>query len=96
MPAIAKPSGITAGAIYRHFDSKAELLLEVVRQALRSAPVSARAREHGGIDALVLPEVAASYAEPHLKPMRQLSLEVHAAASRDPVVAHCSPTTTTS
>lgn len=87
MPAIAEQSGITAGAIYRHFDSKAALLLEVVRQALRSAPVSARAREHGAIDALALPEVAASYADPDLKPTRQLSLEVHAAASRDPDVA---------
>jgi len=86
MPAIAEQSGITAGAIYRHFDSKAELLLEVVRHALRSPPVSVRAREHGGFDATTLPEVAASYTAADLKPMRQLSLEVHAAASRDPSV----------
>jgi AcrR family transcriptional regulator len=86
MPAIAEQSGITAGAIYRHFESKAELLLEVVRQALRSPPVSVRAREHGGFDASTLPEVAASYTAADLKPMRQLSLEVHAAASRDPSV----------
>ncbi|MGH9885850.1 MAG: TetR family transcriptional regulator [bacterium] len=86
MPAIAEQSGITAGAIYRHFDSKAELLLEVVRHALRSPPVSVRAREHGGFDASTLPEVAASYTATDLKPMRQLSLEVHAAASRDPSV----------
>jgi AcrR family transcriptional regulator len=86
MPAIAEQSGITAGAIYRHFDSKAELLLEVVRHALRSPPVSVRAREHGGFDAATLPEVAASYTASDLKPMRQLSLEVHAAASRDPSV----------
>src|SRR6266571_4436688 len=37
MPAIASLSGITAGAIYRHFESKAELLLEVVKRALRDA-----------------------------------------------------------
>jgi len=87
MPAIAEQSGITAGAIYRHFESKAELLLEVVRQALRSAPVSARAREHGKIDVTALPEAAASYVAKDLKMMRQLSLEVHAAASRDSGVA---------
>lgn len=87
MPAIAEQSGITAGAIYRHFDSKAELLLEVVRQSLRSAPVSARASEHGKIDVTALPEVAASYVAADLKQTRQLSLEVHAAASRDPSVA---------
>src|SRR5579864_8626546 len=36
MPAIAKASGVTAGAIYKHFESKADLLFEVVRSALSS------------------------------------------------------------
>ena len=40
MPAIAAQSGITAGAIYRHFASKAELLLEVVKRALEALPFS--------------------------------------------------------
>src|SRR5215475_2714428 len=40
MPAIAERSGITAGAIYRHFKSKAELLLEVVKRALGALPLS--------------------------------------------------------
>ena len=39
-PAIAAQSGITAGAIYRHFASKAELLLEVVKRALEALPFS--------------------------------------------------------
>src|SRR4051794_40782483 len=40
MPAIAELSGITAGSIYRHFTSKAELLLEVVKRALEALPLS--------------------------------------------------------
>ena len=38
MPTIAERSGITAGAIYRHFPNKAELLLEVVKRALAALP----------------------------------------------------------
>jgi len=82
MPAIAELSGITAGAIYRHFSSKAELLLEVVKSALRSSPLSAYSAK-GAEESSILPEIAASYTDPGLKLVRQLSLEVHAAASRD-------------
>ena len=39
MPAIAKTSGITAGAIYKHFKSKGELLLEVVKRSFESTPL---------------------------------------------------------
>src|SRR5438876_8044473 len=45
MPTIAKASGVTAGAIYRHFDSKADLLFEVTRRAIASIPLFVRAAE---------------------------------------------------
>ena len=49
MPAIAAQSGITAGAIYRHFASKAELLLEVVKRALEALhPVDGIGHRRGG------------------------------------------------
>jgi len=85
MPAIAELSGITAGAIYRHFVSKAELLLEVVKRALDTLPFSF---EQGGgeEDAALLSEVAARFTDPALTLLRQLALEVHAAARRDPEV----------
>ena len=85
MPAIAAQSGITAGAIYRHFTSKAELLLEVVKRALEALPFSF---EHGNgkDEAALLPELAARLTDPALMLLRRLSLETHAAASRDPEV----------
>src|SRR5215469_15856443 len=43
MPMIAHASGITAGAIYKHFAGKAELFFHVVRQAVVSTPVTAAA-----------------------------------------------------
>jgi AcrR family transcriptional regulator len=85
MPAIAELSGITAGAIYRHFTSKAELLLEVVKRALEALPFSFE-RSSGEEDAALLSEVAARITDPALTPLRQLALEVHAAARRDPEV----------
>ncbi len=82
MPAIAKASGVTAGAIYKHFKSKADLLFEVTRRALESIPffVQASQREH---DAATLPALAALYTRPELKLLRQLSIELHSAATKD-------------
>src|SRR5262245_56824312 len=85
MPAIAALSGITAGAIYRHFTSKAELLLEVVKRALEALPFSFE-RSSGKEEAALLPEVAARLTDPALTLLRRLSVETHAAASRDPEV----------
>jgi len=84
MPAIAKQSGISPGAIYWHFNSKAQLLMEVVRYALHTLPTSVQVLEPepAELDASDLPEFAASYTTPDYKLMRQLSLEIHAAASR--------------
>jgi AcrR family transcriptional regulator len=82
MPEIAKASGITAGAIYKHFESKGELLLEVVRRAIQSIPLFLQGAE-GAKDASALPRLAALYTEPELKLVRQLSIEVHSAATKD-------------
>jgi AcrR family transcriptional regulator len=81
MPAIAKASGITAGAIYKHFRSKGELLLEVVRRSFVSTPLFIQNGASG--TAAALPRLAAVYTAPELKLVRQLSLEIHSAASKD-------------
>jgi TetR/AcrR family transcriptional regulator, transcriptional repressor of aconitase len=82
MPEIARASGITAGAIYKHFKSKADLLFQVATRALQSIPLFVQAAESGR-DATALPRLAAVYTEPELKLLRQLSIEVHSAAGRD-------------
>src|SRR5579862_4425028 len=74
MPAIAKASGITAGAIYKHFRSKGELLLEVVKRSFASTPLFMQ-NTTAGNDAAALPLLASLYTEPALKPVRQLSIE---------------------
>jgi AcrR family transcriptional regulator len=82
MPAIAKASGVTAGAIYKHFESKADLLFEVVRSALSSVHLySAPGSE---VD-LLLRQVAI-YTERETRPLRQLSLEIHSASRKHPRV----------
>jgi len=82
MPAIAKASGITAGAIYKHFESKADLLFEVVKRALQSIPLFVHDGDQGN-DAAALASLAAAYTEPELKLVRQLSIELHSAAAKD-------------
>jgi AcrR family transcriptional regulator len=82
MREIAQLSGITAGAIYSHFDSKAELLMEVVKRALESLPLSGD-RLTGEEEPEHLTENAAIHTDSASRMLRRLSLEVHAAASRD-------------
>ena len=82
MPAIAKASGITAGAIYKHFEGKGELLYEVVTRSFLSSPLFAHSSERGN-HASALARLAAAFTEPALKLVRQLSIEVHSAAARD-------------
>ena len=82
MPAIAKAAGITAGAIYKHFEGKGELLLEVVMRSFLSSPLFAHSSERGN-DATALQHLAAAYTEPELKLVRQLSIEVHSASTKD-------------
>jgi len=76
MPMIAKASGITAGAIYKHFDSKVALFFEVIRGAVESTVVSAGG-EPGGT---TLPNVVAGFTTRDRKRFRQLAVEIHAAS----------------
>ena len=76
MPAIAKASGITAGAIYRHFESKEDLFFRAVAE--RAVEAQHNASESGADGGL--PRVVAEYTTARLKLMRQLAVEVHAAS----------------
>lgn len=84
MPTIAKASGITAGAIYKHFASKDDLFFEVVAQVSRT--VHAVPLPEGRSDASLLPDIVAMYTSPRLKLLRLLSVETHYASARHPRV----------
>jgi AcrR family transcriptional regulator len=77
MPAIATASGITAGAIYKHFDSKADLFFEVIQHTVQATPVPP---PEGTSDVMYLPSVIATYSTGGLKLLRQLAVEVHSAS----------------
>jgi len=82
MPMIAKASGITAGAIYKHFDSKVALFFEVIRGAVESTVVSAGGRLGG----TTLPNVVAGFTTRDRKRFRQLAIEIHSASLKHPEV----------
>lgn len=83
MPMIAQASGITAGAIYKHFDSKEDLFFEVVRHAVQSIPIPTEAAT--AFDAATdLPRIVATYTEARLELLRQLAVEIHSASAKHP------------
>jgi AcrR family transcriptional regulator len=82
MPMIAKASGITAGAIYKHFDGKVALFFEVIRGAVESTVVSAATRPGG----MTLPNVVAGFTTRGRRRFRQLAVEMHSASLKHPQV----------
>ncbi|HEY1707320.1 MAG TPA: helix-turn-helix domain-containing protein [Rhizomicrobium sp.] len=81
MPAIAKASGITAGAIYKHFEGKDDLFLHVVRHAAQSSATAIGPDDGSAVTRL--PRGAALCTMPGLKLLRQIAIEMHYAARRD-------------
>jgi AcrR family transcriptional regulator len=84
--AIAERAGLTVGALYRHFKTKGELLLDVIRRALTSLPIARHMRGDSARPDL-LPEMVQLYMAPSSRKLRRLVIELHTAASRDPRVA---------
>jgi AcrR family transcriptional regulator len=76
MPSIAAAAGLTAGAIYKHFESKAALFFEVVRRAVAATPAASEG-------AASLPDLVANYTARRMKRVRQLAIETHYAAAKD-------------
>lgn len=83
MPMIATASGITAGAIYKHFEGKADLFFEVVRRAVQSAPPPP---PEEAARVMTLPRIVAMYASAEFKRLRQLAIEIHYASAKHPKV----------
>lgn len=81
MPAIAAAAGITAGAIYKHFEGKEELFFSVVRRAVEATPTTNEAEGRTGPAALAA--IVAAYTTPRLRRVRQLAVEIHYAAAQN-------------
>jgi AcrR family transcriptional regulator len=81
--AIAARADITSGTIYRHFESKAELLLAVVDEAVFAIPLFARLTSDEENTDAFFARLVSAYADPELRQVRRLAIEIHAAASRD-------------
>jgi AcrR family transcriptional regulator len=83
LQAIASRAGLTSATIYRHFASKADLLLGVVEQAIHAVPIAEQLDGQGVMDPRDFARIVSSYADPALGRLRRLAIEIHAAASRD-------------
>ena len=89
MSAIAEQADLTTGALYGHFEGKAELLLAVVERALRELPMTQllEVPDRPVSESDFLPRMASEYADPRLQRVRRLAVEAHTAAGRDKRVA---------
>lgn len=83
MNEIASRAGVTAAAIYNHFDSREELLYAAGVRGL--ARVTDVIPNDAGVDAARL--IAAAYLRPELRQTRRLLAELHVASGRDPRLA---------
>jgi len=81
--AIAVRAGVTGGAFYKHFASKAELLLEVIEQAIHALPLAEHLSAEGASSVKFFGELVSAYTRPEMHRLRRLAIEIHAAASRD-------------
>jgi AcrR family transcriptional regulator len=84
---IAARAGVTSAAIYRHFASKADLLLGVIEQAIHALPLAERLDRGEVLAAAELARMVSLYADPARATLRRLAIEIHAAASRQPDAA---------
>jgi AcrR family transcriptional regulator len=83
MPMIAEASGITAGAIYKHFEGKEALFFEVVRRVVQSVPITAESRSDAVME---LPRIVAGYTTRRFRLLRQFAVEIHSASAKHPKV----------
>jgi AcrR family transcriptional regulator len=81
--AIGARAGLTSGAIYRHFESKADLLLHVVEEAVHRIPLSEKIVSGAKPSPRLFARLVSAYAVPEARRIRRLAIEIHAAASRD-------------
>lgn len=78
---IASRAGVTAAAVYNHFDGKDALLFEAGRRALEELTAGAV----GSLDRVrTAREIAEGYLAPTLAAERRLLLQIHSASDRDP------------
>ncbi len=77
---IARRAGVTAAAIYNHYDSREDLLYAAGVRALEQV-TDVVPSDAGGDDAVRI--IAAAYLKPELKETRRLLAELHVASNRD-------------
>ena len=85
--AIAAASGITVAAIYRHYPSKAELLVAVAQQALETTFADTIAGS-GSLTIDGITDIVIAYTTPERAFTRRLVVELAHAAVSHPDVAH--------
>lgn len=86
LEAIAQRAGVTKGAIYSHYNSREDLLVQACRSALRELNLFEIARNAPDIETFIYETLLAILA-PEGRAFRMLNIEVHLSATRSEVMA---------
>lgn len=86
LEAIAERAGVTKGAIYSHYNSREDLLVQACRSALRELNLFEIARNAPDIETFIYETLVAILA-PESRAFRMLNIEVHLSATRSEVMA---------
>lgn len=86
LEAIAERAGVTKGAIYSHYNSREDLLVQACRSALRELNLFEIARNAPDIETFIYETLVAILA-PENRAFRMLNIEVHLSATRSDVMA---------
>jgi len=82
MKAIAESAGVTEPAVYRHFESKAQLMVTVFSEVASALPLFKVDSEKDNV-ADIIAESAGKVTDPNVAIFRRLTVEMYAAAALD-------------
>lgn len=80
---IARAAGITSSAVYRHFDSKADILLTIIRERRLHVGIDQAMKDTDALEPVAFAQMISSYIDADMHNVRQLILEIYRTALQD-------------
>ncbi len=85
---IARDAGLTSSAVYRHFDGKPDILLNLIGDRGPHVSIAKEIQEADTPNPIDFAKLVSSYTNEGFEPTRRLMLEIHQAAFRETKAAN--------
>lgn len=80
---IARAVGITSGAVYKHFSSKADLLITLIKERRLHVGIDQALKGSDVLEPIEFAKIASSYVDTDMNVVRHLILEIYRTALQD-------------